>query len=147
MYLVQFPFCQASTLRVWTGIPIFFFFLSFLLENATNNYHLHGVGYQARVCLSSLWAWASHKQICGVRSRESRIVWRFATSKHRKQQYEELSTRVLQLETMLRSIHQQASMKPSSPKEPKILRITISITSLVIDHNFEDCASSNSYAS
>ena len=36
------------------------------------------------------------------------------------QQYDELSTRVLQLETTLRSLHQQASMQQSSPKEPKI---------------------------
>ena len=36
------------------------------------------------------------------------------------QQYDELSTRVLQLETTLRSLHQQASTQQSSPKEPKI---------------------------
>ena len=36
------------------------------------------------------------------------------------QQYDELSTRVLQLETTLRSLHQQSSMQQTSPKEPKI---------------------------
>ena len=36
------------------------------------------------------------------------------------QQYDELSTRVLQLETTLRSLHQQAPMQQTSPKEPKI---------------------------
>ena len=36
------------------------------------------------------------------------------------QQYDELSTRVTQLETTLWSLHQQASMQQTSPKEPKI---------------------------
>ena len=36
------------------------------------------------------------------------------------QQYDELSTCVLQLETTLRSLYQQASMQQNSPKEPKI---------------------------
>ena len=35
-------------------------------------------------------------------------------------QYDELSTHVLQLEATLRSLHQQASMQQTSPKEPKI---------------------------